>query len=117
MNFEEIKEMFACKKAGVKSIKAAPNTFYFDNEDGTYSLVLHNNTIVVYSKDKFQLFNRGWNTKTTKDRINKFTPFQCFSENFEWYVQFLNAKGDFEKSEFFEGMTFIKKEQGYKLTI
>lgn len=51
----------------------------------------HQSPIVIESETQIRLDNCGYQTMTTKERINRYCPFRVFQENFKWYV---NYKGE-----------------------
>lgn len=114
--YKEIEEMFRGKNK--PRIKVAPNTFLekdevVENLLTEFLLTLHGNRICRYGKNSFILSSSGWETKTTKDRLNRFTPFSVFSEKRVWKVQFTNQDGSLETVDFFDNMTFVKEQKGH----
>ena len=73
---------------------AGSNTTVFTSDNGLESTVyLHGNHIATYFHDKreLQLFDGGWQSNTTKSRLNallsEFKPqFGVFQKNWTWYV-------------------------------
>lgn len=60
---------------GKSSIKIGHNTWAEDPGDGTINIRLHNTVIVVLRRDGSVKFTTGgWNTVTTRERINQFLP-------------------------------------------
>lgn len=56
------------------------------------SLIYHNTILVSVTKDGYLVKNNGWETVTTKKRINQFTPpgFHVFQRDWEWYMKDYN---------------------------
>ena len=64
---------------------------------GTSEVYLHNNLIAIVTDDSVQLFDGGWQTNTTKSRLNAIlqefgftcgTKTECiFQRQFEWFIQ------------------------------
>lgn len=50
------------------------------------ALRFHNTDIVTYRAEGMYLDNGGWYTATTKDRLNRFTPFNFYQRDFDWYI-------------------------------
>lgn len=48
----------------------------------------HQTPIVCEHNGKIWLNNGGYQTSTTKERINRYCPFQVYQEDFEWYVKY-----------------------------
>ena len=73
---------------------AGSNTTVFTSDNGLESTVyLHGNHIATYFHDKrkLQIFDGGWQSNTTKSRLNalcsEFKPaFGVFQKNWTWYV-------------------------------
>ena len=73
---------------------AGSNTTVFTSDNGLESTVyLHGNHIATYFHDKrkLQIFDGGWQSVTTKSRLNallsEFKPqFNVFQKNWTWYV-------------------------------
>ena len=80
----------------------------FDNTIENCFVYLHGNHIATYNYDKkeLSLFDGGWQSNTTKSRLNALcnelaTGFGVFQKNWEWYVS------DFQKTvvDFTDGIT------------
>tara|TARA_R100001377_G_scaffold83946_2_gene66436 strand:+ start:2589 stop:2885 length:297 start_codon:yes stop_codon:yes gene_type:complete len=66
------------------------NTSVEISEGGTHTLKLHGNTIAQYSnRGELWVTTSGWNTPTTKERLNGIHGVDIIQKNFEW---FLNGK-------------------------
>ena len=60
-------------------------------------VLLHRTYVVVFYRDgKVKLNSGGWQTVTTKDRMNRFSPFQVYQDDHEWYVVTNKGTVDFE---------------------
>jgi len=104
--------------AGVQFIKAkrvAPNTFRVIYPDGKQAIRFHKTDIITTLKnqegeDVCILNSGGWNTVTTKKRINDFGPVRIFSSSGKWVAAIDNGEGRIsgvKKSYFFDGLTII----------
>ena len=77
--------------------------------NGTTQVVYHSTPVVVWDKNKntVQLNSGGWETNTTKRRINQVSnefglKYNVFKKKFDWYVSLPNG----EVIAFFDGMEF-----------
>ena len=59
------------------------NTRLYDC-DGYYAIRYHNNVIMQIYPEGWQLFDGGWQTRTTKDRLNIYSPATVYQRNWEW---------------------------------
>ena len=91
--------------------------FYNDgNEVVVTSVFLHDNLIAEIQDDSVMIFDGGWQTNTTKSRLNALCDAFCiegervFQSNFEWYVRLftgaINGKSVFTTKEFTNGFVF-----------
>ena len=78
-------------------------------ENGESRVYLHGNLIAKVARDYFQMFDGGWQSNTTKSRLNALCEEfsiprkRCvFQKNFEWFVDDVNGT-----NEFFNGYTFL----------
>jgi hypothetical protein len=106
---------------GIKSArKIANNTLQIDFEDGAQAIRLHLTNIITWAQGNIILNSGGWQTVTTKSRLNQFLPqgFYIHSERGLWYVR--TAQGDFK---YYDGMIFNQQgallynalmERGYR---
>lgn len=92
------------KKTGKsKSKKVANNTLEIDHGNGKSSIRLHDTDILTFENGKVTLDSGGWQTVTTKQRLNRFLPsgYRITQKNFEWFVNTPNGG----KVAFSDGMT------------
>ena len=70
--------------------KMANNTYleWDDTTEGrVYHIRLHRTRIISFYRDgTVELNTGGWQTNTTKDRINVFSPLRVWQMNHVWYV-------------------------------
>jgi hypothetical protein len=73
---------------GVKSAKkVGNNTFEVIYKDGCKAIRLHRTDVVTYRPDGACILNTdGWQTRTTKDRINKYANVRVVQDNHKWFV-------------------------------
>jgi hypothetical protein len=79
-------------KTNRTSRKIGNNTRGHIEYDGSVSIELHSTKVVVlYPNGLVKLQTGGWQTVTTKDRINQYSPVRVYQRNYEWFVK-LNGK-------------------------
>lgn len=96
MTFERCKELFSTARYPERGKPLANNTRLFDR--GThFAIRLHETDVVeVYPDDTQKLFTGGWQTYTTKDRINGWSSARIYQSNGIWYMN--------DGSLFYEGI-------------
>lgn len=76
--------------AGVDCIKSkivANNTVEYERENGDRVIRLHSTDIITFKANgDIVLDSGGWQTVTTKERMNRFGPFQVWQRNKMWWV-------------------------------
>ncbi|AFK66420.1 hypothetical protein SWPG_00173 [Synechococcus phage S-CBM2] len=71
---------------------------------------LHGNLIARIGETWIELFDGGWQTNTTKSRLNAILAEhgcgnECvFQKNFQWFVNINNGKNEMSTVPFFSGM-------------
>ncbi len=91
-----------------QSRKVGNNTYLEKLNDGDIGVRLHNTYIVRYTHDgKIILNSGGWRTVTTKARINKFIPSNCYvsQEKFYWYFHNRHSNARFG---FYDGLEIVQ---------
>jgi hypothetical protein len=79
-----------------KSRLIANNTIEYW-QDGARVIRLHGIDIIRYNADGSVTLNSGgWRTPTTRDRLNRFTPFHVHQKDGIWYLQINGKKYVFE---------------------
>ena len=69
-----------------------------------YGIRLHNTYVVIYHESgRVELRSGGWETVTTKDRMNSFSPFRVGSNGGEWDVR--GYPRSIDGARFSDGMT------------
>ena len=77
--------------------------------EGVSSVYLHNNLIAEITDDSIKLYDGGWQSVTTKSRLNAIlsehgvTGEGVFQKNFEWFIRLWNGTEIFT-TEFRSGM-------------
>ena len=84
-------------------------------------LFLHGNHIATVTNKKVILFDGGWQSNTTKSRLNALCSFYCykgegvFQKNYKWYVRkfvgAINGTSVFKNDEFHSGYTFSENTE------
>ena len=74
-------------KRGVMRRKVGNNTYAEILPDGSIGIMLHSTYVVkIHADGTYTLSNGGWQTPTTKDRINQYSPYKVYQRNHTWYV-------------------------------
>ena len=72
---------------------------HFDPETNTSVVRLHGNKIAEVDNDGIKLFDGGWQSNTTKSRLNAILSEhgdcgdKVFAKNFDWFVQMNTVQG------------------------
>ena len=76
-----------------KDWKSGNTSVHFDPETGVSIVRLHGNKIAEVSDNDMTIFDGGWQSVTTKSRLNALCDYFCvsgegvFQKDFQWYVQ------------------------------
>ena len=99
-----------------KDWQSANTSVHFDPETGVSIVRLHGNKIAEVSDNDMTIFDGGWQTVTTKSRINALCDYFCvdgeqiFQKDFTWYVRkfvgAINGQSKFVIETFSNGYTF-----------
>jgi len=70
------------------------------NIRGNAFVYLHGNHIATVSNNSIQIFDGGWQSNTTKSRLNALLDefsygMRVFQKQFEWFVSYKNVSEDF----------------------
>ena len=93
------------------------NTEVFINDNNCANVYLHGNLIAWVNQDNdLTVFDGGWQSNTTKSRLNALCDAFClrgegiFQENFVWYARKLvgaiNGQNMYKTEEFISGYVF-----------
>lgn len=75
-------------KTNRKSRKVGNNTYAEIEYDNSVSIRLHGTAVVrFYPNGLVKLNSGGWQTSTTKDRINKYSPVKVYQKKYVWYLE------------------------------
>lgn len=84
-----------------KISRKCDNNTYARRDNNNIAIKLHNTDIVtIDKKDEFTLNSGGWQTVTTKERLNKYTPAGISQKAGIWYLS--------DGSLFYDGVTIDK---------
>jgi hypothetical protein len=90
--------------------RVANNTYKIWLKDGTMIIRLHHtNIITVHPNGNVTLSSGGWETLTTKKRLNTFIPhylnnYQIIQRDYTWYL--IDSNNPRKCIEFYDGITF-----------
>ena len=94
----------------------ANTTVHFNEENGVSIVRLHGNKIAEVSDDSMTIFDGGWQSTTTKSRLNALCDEFCvtgegvFQKNYKWYVRLfvgaINGENVYKNETFTNGYTF-----------
>ena len=91
--------------------KSGNTEVQFDAQDQVSRVYLHGNHIATVSEDSVQLFDGGWQSNTTKSRLNAICDANAiagegvFQKNYTWFVrQYNNLTKSFETVPFYSGL-------------
>ena len=79
-------------------------------ENGDSAVYLHGNHIATVGENFVQIFDGGWQSNTTKSRLNAILSEHgiagegVFQKNFDWFVRVYQGNNDFAVVPFFSGM-------------
>ena len=96
--------------------QSANTSVHFDPETGVSVVRLHGNKIAEVSDTDMTIFDGGWQTTTTKSRLNALCDEFCiagegvFQKNYKWFVRkfagAINGENVFVTEEFDNGYIF-----------
>jgi len=73
--------------------KSGNTSVHYSEEYGTSTVYLHDNLIAIVSDNDVEIFDGGWQSNTTKSRLNAICSEFCvdgegvFQKNFQWFVR------------------------------
>ena len=101
---------------GNRNWKNANTEVKIDLETKVSSVYLHGNLIATVSDDDMTIYDGGWQSVTTKSRLNALCDAFCitgegvFQKDFAWYVRkfvgCINGKNIFKNEDFSNGYIF-----------
>lgn len=104
-DFDHVNNYKSADKAlGKSNSRVIGNNTKLVRKRGGIAVTLHGHEIVFFDRDNrtVKLSSAGYQTTTTKDRLNRYTPnsYQIVQRDFEWYL-----KHGSEKRPFQDGIT------------
>ena len=110
-----------------KNWQSANTSVHFDPETGVSIVRLHGNKIAEVSDTDMTIFDGGWQTNTTKSRLNALCEYFCvdgegvFQKDFAWYVRkfvgAINGQSKFVTETFQSGYVFAWDDYTERLTL
>tara|TARA_Y100000310_G_scaffold329489_1_gene399449 strand:+ start:649 stop:996 length:348 start_codon:yes stop_codon:yes gene_type:complete len=92
---------------GRSQVKIGHNTYmrieYFEQPDVEIKIRLHNTDVVTFTEnDDIILDDGGWQTVTTKERINRYLPsgWKLYQKDFQWFID-----TDYGTHKYYEGIS------------
>ena len=96
--------------------KSGNTSVHFSEEYGTSTVYLHDNLIAIVSDTDVEIFDGGWQSNTTKSRLNALCTEFCvsgegvFQKDFKWFVRkfvgAINGKNVYKTEDFVSGYVF-----------
>jgi len=87
-------QMIAALKGNINWTSANTAVVFENDEKNTSTVYLHGNKIAELDEDSLTVFDGGYQSKTTKSRLNVLINEFCnaitdgiFQENFQWFVR------------------------------
>lgn len=101
---------------GNRNWKNANTEVTIDLETNTSAVYLHGNLIATVTDNDMTIYDGGWQSNTTKSRLNALCDAFCiagecvFQKDFVWYVRHftgkINGQDVFKTNKFYNGYTF-----------
>ena len=103
--------------------KSANTSVHFDPESGVSVVRLHGNKIAEVSDNDMTIFDGGWQSVTTKSRLNALCDYFCvdgegiFQKDFKWFVRKFVGESSvtgkvYNVDDFTNGYTFAWRNHG-----
>jgi len=99
--------------ANNKNWQSANTSVHYNEENGVSVVRLHGNKIAEVGDDYLQIFDGGWQTTTTKSRLNALIDRFCnavtdgvFQKDYQWYIRDNNVTRDFDNGYIFAWFFF-----------
>ena len=104
----KIEQQMNAALANSKNWQSGNTSVHFNEENNTSVVRLHGNKIAVLGDDFLEIFDGGWQTTTTKSRLNAIINEFCngvtdgvFQKNYQWFIRDNNVTRDFENGYIF----------------
>ena len=115
-NMRKIEKQMCAAVQSNKDWQSGNTSVHFDPETGVSIVRLHGNKIAEVSDNDMTIFDGGWQTTTTKSRLNALCDYFCvdgegvFQKDFQWYVNkfvgAINGQNVYKTEDFVSGYTF-----------
>lgn len=66
--------------------KLTHNTYLHETQDGVAVKFHKTNIVTIHRDNTYTLNSGGWHSRTTKNRINEFSPARLGQDKGEWYL-------------------------------
>ena len=92
-NMRKIERQMCAAIQGNKNWQSGNTAVTFDPESGISTVFLHGNKIAEVSDNDMTIFDGGWQSNTTKSRLNALCAEFCiagegvFQKNFQWFIR------------------------------
>lgn len=74
-------------KTNTKAVKLENNTYLSQNKTGEFEVILHKTAILtLYPNGAYRLNTGGWQTVTTKARLNEYGPVRINQRQNKWFL-------------------------------
>ena len=94
--------------ANINSWQSGNTSVSYNEENNTSVVRLHGNKIAVLGEDFLEIFDGGWQTTTTKSRLNAIINEFCngvtdgvFQKNYQWFIMDNKVVRDFTNGYIF----------------
>jgi hypothetical protein len=92
------------------------NTLRIKCQDGSEVIRFYNTDIITIRPNGNYIFTSGgWQTMTTKQRLNDYSPFHLYQKNHLWYICHSDTVNGYDYNWFYDGMEYKKMGNEYKL--
>ena len=104
----KIEQQMNAALANSKNWQSGNTSVHYNEENNTSVVRLHGNKIAVLGDDFLEIFDGGWQTNTTKSRLNAIINEFCngvtdgvFQKNYEWFITDNNVTKEFTNGYIF----------------
>ena len=108
LQMRKIEQQMNDAVANNKNWQSANTSVHYCEENGESIVRLHGNKIAVIGDDFLQIFDGGYQSKTTKSRLNALIDRFCngvtdgvFQKDYQWFIRDNKVTRDFEQGYIF----------------
>lgn len=106
LTYNECQEKIKRGRNGTK--KLGNNTYLHKMLDGSFGVKLHDTfVVIIHANGNYTLNSGGWETVTTKKRINEYGPVNIYQRQGIWYLSNSSV-------EFYDGMVLSPVDGEYR---